>query len=50
MKSVQRKFGTLTKRSENEADVQVVLAEFKAMDDMLERVRLLLNLDTCSLY
>ena len=50
MKSVQRKFGTLTKRSENEADVQVVLAEFKAVDDMLERVRLLHDLDTWRAY
>ncbi len=46
MKSVQRKFGTFTKRSENEADVQIVLAEFKAMDDMLERVRMWFNLDS----
>ena len=38
MKSVQRKFGTFLKRSENEADVQTVLAEFKAVDDMLDRV------------
>lgn len=38
MKSVQRKFGTLMKRSDNEKDVQTVLAEFKAMDDMLDRV------------
>jgi hypothetical protein len=39
MKSVQRKFGTLMKRSDNEKDVQTVLEEFKAVDDMLERVR-----------
>ena len=39
MKSVQRKFGTFVKRSENEADVVTVLTEFKAVDDMLERVR-----------
>ena len=38
MKSVQRKFGTLMKRSENEQDVQAVLAQFKAVDDMLDRV------------
>jgi hypothetical protein len=39
MKSVQRKFGTFMKRSDNEKDVQTVLEEFKAVDDMLERVR-----------
>ena len=38
MKSVQRKFGTLMKRSDNEKDVQTVLEEFKAVDDMLDRV------------
>ena len=38
MKSMQRKFGTLMKRGENEADVQTVIAEFKAVDEMLERV------------
>ena len=38
MKSVQRKFGTFMKRSDNETDVQSVLAEFKAADDMLDRV------------
>ncbi|KAK5174759.1 uncharacterized protein LTR77_001842 [Saxophila tyrrhenica] len=38
MKSVQRKFGTLMKRSENEQDVQVVLEQFKAVDDMLNRL------------
>lgn len=39
MKSVQRQFGKFTKRSENNADVQTVLEEFKAVDDMLDRVR-----------
>lgn len=38
MKSVQRKFGTLMKRSENEQDVQTVLEQFKAVDDMLDRL------------
>ncbi|KAK3700559.1 hypothetical protein LTR37_015887 [Vermiconidia calcicola] len=39
MKQVQRKFGTLMKnRAENEADVQTVLEEFKAVDDMLDRL------------
>ena len=38
MKSVQRKMGTFMKRSENEADVTAVIADFKAVDDMLERV------------
>lgn len=37
MKSMQRKFGTLMKRSDNEKDVQTVLEEFKAVDDMLDR-------------
>jgi hypothetical protein len=27
------------KRSDNEADVQSILEEFKAVDDMLDRVR-----------
>ena len=44
MKSVQRKFGTFMKRSDNEADVQTVLAEFKAVDEMLDRVKLNLAL------
>lgn len=39
MKSMQRKFGTFMKRSENEEDIQSVLTEFKAVDDMLDRVR-----------
>jgi amphiphysin len=39
MKSVQRKFGGFMKRSDNEADVQGVLEQFKAVDDMLDRVR-----------
>ena len=38
MKSVQRKFGKVMKRGDNEADVQTVLAEFKAVDEMLDRV------------
>ncbi|KAK4546533.1 hypothetical protein LTR36_001750 [Oleoguttula mirabilis] len=36
MKSMQRKFGKLTKRQADQGDVRVVLAEFKAMDDMLD--------------
>lgn len=40
MKSVQRQFGKLSKRSEDKADVSAVLAEFKAADDMLEKVSL----------
>ena len=40
MKSVQRKFGTLMKRSENEADIASVMAEFKAVDEMLDSVRI----------
>lgn len=47
MKSVQRKFGTLMKRSDNEKDVQTVLEEFKAVDDMLERVRVNLKSRMC---
>lgn len=38
MKSVQRQFGKFTKRSDNAADTQTVLAEFQAVDDMLDRV------------
>ena len=38
MKSVQRKFGTFMKRTDNQTDTQTVLAEFKAVDDMLDRV------------
>lgn len=38
MKSVQRKFGTFMKRSDNAADTQTVLAEFQAVDDMLDCV------------
>ena len=38
MKSMQRKFGKLTKRQADEGDVGVVLAEFKAMDEMLDTV------------
>ena len=39
MKSMQRKFGGLMKRSADQEDVQVVLTEFKAVNDSLERVR-----------
>ncbi|OTA20266.1 hypothetical protein BTJ68_14934 [Hortaea werneckii EXF-2000] len=38
MKSMQRKFGGLMKRSENQEDVQVVLTEFKTVNDSLERL------------
>nr|OQO29269.1 hypothetical protein B0A51_07514 [Rachicladosporium sp. CCFEE 5018] len=38
MKKVQRQFGKLTKRSEDQADVSTVLAEFKGADEMLERL------------
>ena len=38
MKSVQRKMGTFMKRSANDADVGAVIADFKAVDDMLDRV------------
>jgi hypothetical protein len=38
MKSMQRRFGTFQKRSDDQADVSVVLADFKAADDMIERV------------
>jgi amphiphysin len=38
MKSMQRKFGGLMKRSADEADVGAILAEFKSMDDMLDRL------------
>ncbi len=49
MKSVQRKMGVFLKRSDNEADVQTVLEEFKAVDDMLDRVRRIYRLrSTCS--
>ncbi|KXL49952.1 MAG: hypothetical protein FE78DRAFT_159772 [Acidomyces sp. 'richmondensis'] len=36
MKSMQRKFGGLLKRSADEADVSAVLAEFQAVDAMLD--------------
>lgn len=50
MKAVQRKFGTFTKRSEDDADVNTILTEFKAVDDMLERVGYRLRtLTTCGL-
>ena len=39
MKSMQRRFGAFGKRSDDQADVGVVLADFKAADDMIERVR-----------
>lgn len=38
MKSMQRTFGKAMKRSENQQDTQQVLAEFQAVDDMLDRV------------
>ena len=38
MKSMQRRFGAFGKRSDDQADVGVVLADFKAADDMIERV------------
>lgn len=38
MKSMQRRFGAFGKRSDDQADVGVVMAEFKAADDMIERV------------
>jgi hypothetical protein len=40
MKSMQRRFGAFQKRSDDQADVGVVLADFKATDDMIERVSL----------
>lgn len=38
MKSMQRKFGGLMKRTEDQQDVGSVLAEFRAADEKLERV------------
>jgi hypothetical protein len=38
MKSMQRRFGAFQKRSDDQADVGQVLADFKAADDMIERV------------
>lgn len=38
MKSMQRRFGAFGKRSDDQADVGAVLADFKAADDMIERV------------
>ena len=38
MKSMQRQFGKFGKRSDNQADTQTVLAEFQAVDNMLDRV------------
>ncbi|KAF2768181.1 hypothetical protein EJ03DRAFT_328546, partial [Teratosphaeria nubilosa] len=38
MKSMQRKFGGLMKRSADQQDVGAVIAEFKAMDEMLDRL------------
>lgn len=43
MKSMQRGVGKFMKRSENEADVSSVIADFKAVDDMLERVSIISN-------
>lgn len=43
MKSMQRRFGAFGKRSDDQADVGVVLADFKAADDMIERVRVTAN-------
>jgi hypothetical protein len=43
MKSMQRRFGAFGKRSDDQADVGVVLADFKAADDMIERVWLTTN-------
>lgn len=40
MKSMQRRFGAFQKRSDDQADVGAVLADFKAADDMIERVSL----------
>ncbi|KAH9826973.1 SH3 domain signaling protein [Teratosphaeria destructans] len=38
MKSMQRKFGGLMRRSADEQDVGAVIAEFKAVDEMLDRL------------
>lgn len=38
MKSMQRQFGKLSKRSENQADVGAVLAEFNSTSEMLDKV------------
>jgi amphiphysin len=38
MKSMQRRFGGMMKRSADEADVGQVLTEFKAVDEMLTQV------------
>lgn len=38
MKRVQRRFGKLMKQGDDEQDVGAVLAEFKAADEMLDRV------------
>lgn len=40
MKSMQRQFGKLQKRSENQADVGAVLAEFTSTSNMLDKVRI----------
>ena len=45
MKSMQRRFGAFGKRSDDQADVGAVLADFKAADDMIERVTLPLTAD-----
>lgn len=38
MKSMQRRFGAFSKRSDDQADVGAILADFKATDDMIDRV------------
>lgn len=38
MKSMQRKFGGLMKRSADEADVGLIMNDFKAADEMLDKV------------
>lgn len=41
MQSMQRKFGKMLKRQENDTEVSNVLAEFKAAGEMLKQVGLL---------
>lgn len=43
MKSMQRRFGAFQKRSDDQADVGAVLADFKATDAMIEQVSLSLH-------
>jgi len=43
---MQRRFGAFQKRSDDQADVGAVLADFKAADDMIERV----SVDTAADY